>query len=239
MLSGDFRRYQFQSVVIATLLVLSALVVSDLASIPVAFVLSAFGITADSVVGYVVLIIEQEIVFGLVAVVYVANSDTVDFAVERPTIRTVGWIIVGSFALLGISQVVGFVFQQLGVTEGVNRIERIGREQPRLLLYLIPIAVLVIGPGEELLFRGGVQGLLRRSFSPVPAIIGASALFGVIHIPAVIGTGVGVGSYVVTTFVLGLILGALYEHTNRLLVPSLSHGIYNAILFAVLYTFSV
>lgn len=239
MLSDDFRRYQFQSVMIAPLLVLSALIVSDLASIPVAFVLSTFGITADSVVGYVVLIIEQEIVFGLVAVVYVANSETVDFAVERPTIRTVGWIIVGTLALLGISQVVGFVFQQLGVTEGVNRIERIGQEQPRLLLYLIPIAVLVIGPGEELLFRGGVQGLLRRSFSPVPAIVGASSLFGVIHIPAVIGTGVGVGSYVVTTFVLGLILGALYEHTNRLLVPSLAHGIYNAILFAVLYTFSV
>jgi membrane protease YdiL (CAAX protease family) len=35
--------------------------------------------------------------------------------------------------------------------------------------------------------------------------------------------------------VLGCILGFVYEQTDNLVVPALIHGVYNAILFSLLY----
>ena len=41
--------------------------------------------------------------------------------------------------------------------------------------------------------------------------------------------------YIAVTFVLGCILGYVYERTANLVVPALVHGAYNAILFSMLY----
>lgn len=205
------------------------------AVVPLLFVLSAVGIAPTSTVGYIILIAQQQFVFGLVAVVYAVYTDT-DLWVQWPSIRSIGWVVAGVALLLGLSQLIGMLLQYGGVTGGTNQIERFARDRPQLLLYLIVLAIVLIGPGEELLFRGGVQGRLRQSFPPVPAIVLASALFGLVHIPSVVASSaVGVGGYVITTFVLGLVLGGLYEHTDNLVVPALAHGVYNAILFAILY----
>ncbi len=46
---------------------------------------------------------------------------------------------------------------------------------------MIPISFLLIGPGEELLFRGVVQGVLKRSFNSIYSILIASIIFSVAH----------------------------------------------------------
>lgn len=40
----------------------------------------------------------------------------------------------------------------------------------------------VVAPIEELLFRGAIQGRLRRAFGPTGAIVGASARFACVHV---------------------------------------------------------
>lgn len=95
---------------------------------------------------------------------------------------------------------------------------------------MIPITVLFVGPGEELLFRGVIPGLFRRAYGPVPAIVIASGLFDVAHYAALAGSDKR--TYIVVTILLGLLLGGLYEQTDNVLVPIVVHGIYNAILFA-------
>lgn len=231
---------RLRSIGVVVLLIAAALTVAGVAVVPLLFVLSAVGIARDSTVGYIVLIAEQQLVFGLVTVVYAIYTDVDLIAVRWPSLRSIGWAVVGVALLLGASQLMGVLLSQSGISGGTNQIERFARERPRLLLYLIPIAIVLIGPAEELLFRGGVQGRLRQSFTPVPAIVLASMLFGLVHVPAVVASSaVGVGSYVATTVVLGLVLGALYEHTDNLLVPALAHGVYNAILFGALYVLLV
>jgi membrane protease YdiL (CAAX protease family) len=158
-------------------------------------------------------------------------------SLDGQTLRDIGWVIVGFVLLLVAARAVGIVLQQFGFAPGTNQIVRAVKQNPTLALYLIVLSFVATGPGEETLFRGGVQGVLRRVFSPVPAVVLSSAFFGLAHVTAIVaasGAG-GVWGYVVSAFLLGLVLGSLYEYTENLLIPAVVHGAYNAALFIQLY----
>ena len=149
----------------------------------------------------------------------------------RDLIATVsGYILafVGAFAgsiLITLTQ----------VEPAQNQVGQIAIENPEVLLLLIPASFLLIGPGEELLFRGVVQGRLREGFGPVAGVVLASAIFAAIHVTALTG---GLGGRLATIAVLffpSLVFGAAYELTGNIVVPALIHGAYNATLFTLLY----
>lgn len=182
--------------------------------------------------------------FGLAGLAYVALRQERDLLrASVPSLRDVGWMIAGLgllfvagiAAVTALSIVVAVVETVVGtsVELGQNEIVRQGQETPRLFLYMIPIAIFLVGPAEEIVFRGVVQGLLVRAFGVVPGIGVASVLFGVGHYFAI-----SVGSawtYIFVATALGLVLGALYEHTDNLVVPAVVHGLWNAFLFAGQY----
>jgi membrane protease YdiL (CAAX protease family) len=126
------------------------------------------------------------------------------------------------------------VLSQLGIQSAANNAITQGQQQPEYLLYLIPVALLFNAPAEEFLFRGVVQGLFRKAYGPLPAVVMASALFGVVHYFALGGQG-SKWAYVAIAAVLGLLLGLLYEKTENLAVPIAVHGIYNALQFYLAY----
>lgn len=172
--------------------------------------------------------------FVSVVVLYLASTD--DFAllnVRIPTLRDLGWTVLGVGALLAALIAISTIFQQLGLETAQHQLEEIGRNNPQLMMVMIPLAFLVIGPSEELLFRGVIQGVLRRVYRPLPAIAIASVMFGIGHVTAL--TGEGKGSTILAVLLLGAILGALYEYTDNLVVPSLVHGAYDAIVFVQIY----
>jgi membrane protease YdiL (CAAX protease family) len=181
-------------------------------------------------------IVLQGVGFGIAVAVYMALTRDLDLLKYRlPTLRDLGWAAGGLVALFVGYLAIAVVVSQLGVDTAENAIVEQGRENPELVLYLIPLAIFVVGPSEELLFRGAIQGVLRRAYAPIPAIVIASALFGVAHVFALSGSGAGVLVYIAVTFVLGCILGYVYERTANLVVPALIHGVYNAILFSLLF----
>jgi membrane protease YdiL (CAAX protease family) len=218
---------------------------SNLLSIPLVVVFSVVDIGLRSTIGYAASTIFQAIAFVLVVLGYMRYADRPHLldirwpSLSRPrrTLRDIGWAVAGVVILFIASQAVGLALQQFGFAPGTNRVVSAVRADPTLALYLIILSFLATGPGEETLFRGGVQGVLRRVFSPVGAVVGSSAFFGLAHTTALVaasGAG-GVWGYVASTFVLGLVLGALYEYTDNLLIPILVHGAYNAVLFVRLY----
>lgn len=180
--------------------------------------------------------------FIVAAVAYLALRDEWDILhVRRPT-ATDAVIVVGGFVLIGVANVgvsilVTAVLAALeslfGITVefGQNSVITTGRENPTMFLYMIPVALLVVGPGEELLFRGVVQGLFRRVVGVWPAIVLASALFGLGHYFA-ISTG-NPWTYLFVAGAMGIILGGIYEYTENIWVPAAIHGIWNAFLFSV------
>ena len=214
---------------------------ANLLSLPLLTLFSLFEISFQSTIGYAASTLLQGIAFVLVVVVYMRYTNHSGLLnIRRPSmsnreriLRDIGWVIGGFILLLVASQAVGIALQQFDLAPGTNRIVSAVRQDPTLALYLIVLSFVATGPGEETLFRGGVQGILRGTFSPVSAVVLSSALFGLAHVTAVVtGSGAsGVPGYVISAFVLGLVLGGLYEYTNNLLVPVLVHGAYNAILF--------
>jgi membrane protease YdiL (CAAX protease family) len=75
------------------------------------------------------------------------------------------------------------------------------------------------GIGEELLFRGVVQGAAARALGPDLGVVIGAVLFGVAH--AVTGT------YAVLAGLVGVFLGALALVTGNLVVPIVAHALYD------------
>lgn len=106
---------------------------------------------------------------------------------------------------------------------------------PRVLLAMIPVAILLIGPSEELLFRGVIQTTLRGLFDAPAAIVLTSLTFAPAHVLALRGSPAALAVTIAALFVPSLAFGAVYEYTENLAVPALSHGLYNAVLFGLSY----
>ncbi len=178
--------------------------------------------------------------FGLAALGYVALRDEWDLLHVRPvTRRDLAYVVGGLVALAAVNlaatslvtAVLSLVESVFGtsVEFGTNSVVETGRENPVYFLYMIPVSLLIVGPGEELLFRGVVQGLFRRVAGVVPAVVLASCLFGLVHLPAV--SSGSAWPYVFATVALALVLGALYEYTESILVPAVIHGCWNVAIY--------
>lgn len=177
----------------------------------------------------------QGVAFGGIGFLYYRTRDLeVHPIVARvPSLREIGWILGGAIALFGIQRVITLLISEIGIDVAQNQVVVVAREAPSVLLLLMVFSILLVGPGEELLYRGVVQGRLRESFSGLPAIVLASGLFASIHLFSLQGGGKIV--YIGVAFVLALILGTVYEYTENIVVPSFVHGVYNAAQFGLVY----
>lgn len=153
--------------------------------------------------------------------------------IRLPTLRDLGLVVGGFLALFILSALLSVIISAIGVDIAQNAVVGMGQENPELFLYLIPINLLLVGPGEELLFRGVVQRLFKRAYGVVPGILVASAFFGVAHFVATLGQGAGsIATYLAIAAILGVVLGTVYEVTNNIIVPALIHGLWNSMQFA-------
>jgi len=159
-----------------------------------------------------------------------------DIDVDLPDLRGAAVVVGGYVLALGAAFTGSILVTLLQVDTGTNQAAEIGMQNPEVLLILIPASILLIGPGEELLFRGVVQGRLREVLGPVAGILLASTVFAFLHWFALTG-GSAAGNFVALGILVGpsLVFGAAYELTDNIVVPSLIHGIYNATLFTLLY----
>lgn len=177
----------------------------------------------------------QGVAFGTFALVYLAYTDRgLSFIRARiPTVRDLGWSVGGLIALFAGLIALSVLFSALGIQSATNTVEQLGEQNPTVFLLLVPLSFLFIGPGEELLYRGVVQGRLREAFGPWIAIGVASFIFAIVHVFSL--RGQGKIAYIAILLVLSPILGLAYERTENLVVPSLIHGAFNAVQFYVAY----
>ena len=177
---------------------------------------------------------------GTVAWLYLRGGDRgLDFVdLRRPTARDAGFVIGGIVVLLGVNLGIGWAFEQLGLAAARHTIFDVAQDDPSLLLVLIPLSLLLIGPGEELLYRNVVQKSLYGAFSRPSAVVVASVVFAAAHVPAYSSSGatpVSVLNTLTVVFALSVVLGAAFDRTRNVLVPALIHGSFNAIAFAATY----
>ena len=89
-------------------------------------------------------------------------------------------------------------------------------------LWLMGLTVLAAPLCEEFIFRGLLQGGLRRSLPAWQAIAFSAALFAIVHPPL----------SMLPVLVLGLCAGWAYERSGTLAAPMLVHAGYNAAILA-------
>jgi len=213
-----------------------ALLVANAITVPGTDLAAAAGLVSEGSNGYrLVQTLLQFVGFGVAVAGYLAATDQWDLAcVSRPTAREAGIIVGGGVLLFGFQYGALFALDQVGLSTGQNQAVVPGGDPVTYYLAMIAVSLAVVGPVEELLFRGVVQGGIRRAFDAVPAILIASVAFGLIHLPAVSGTMAEQWAYVGVVVVLGAVLGAFYEWTDNVVVPGLVHGLYNAVTYVVL-----
>jgi len=165
--------------------------------------------------------------------------------IRRPTFRQLGLVVAAWVVILIGMAVVGGIGQLLidllglGDAQAEQQSTELLAGSPELVVGAIAMMFLVVGPAEEFLFRGIVQGRLREKLSPVPAIAIASVFFALIHAPGFVGSiqGVVLGLAVLT--VGGTVFGAVYEYTQNIVVVSLLHGLHNSMVVLFLYAAEV
>jgi len=201
-------------------------------------VLTAAGVPVTLLLGVVVsLTFGTGLGFGGVALAYLRyrGHGPGYVGVAVPSLRDVAFVIGGYVASLALLIGASAVLTATRTETAPNAIAEVGRQNPEILLLLIPASFLLIGPGEELLYRGVVQNRLGDAW-PAPVAIGlASLIFASIHFFSLAGAPrarlVSIAVLVLPT----LVFGTAYELTDNLVVPSLIHGAYNATLFGLLY----
>lgn len=92
-------------------------------------------------------------------------------------------------------------------------------------IFQLAVVSTLAGGGEELLFRGLIQGGLAQGAGPFFSLAVASFLFGCVH-PITL-------NYALVTAGVGIYLGALYIVTDNLVPPIVAHAAYD--FFALIY----
>lgn len=93
---------------------------------------------------------------------------------------------------------------------------------------IAPALVLVIGPGEELFWRGLVQWGLVRRLGPARGWAGATLLYGLVHVAA------GNAMLVAAALVAGAFWGWVYLRTGRIAPVVVSHVLWDVTVFLLL-----
>ncbi len=93
----------------------------------------------------------------------------------------------------------------------------------------IIIVSVLAGVGEELLIRGVLQSFLVSSAGPFLGIVIASLVFGLLHFMT--------KTYVLLTFVLGMLFGIAFYCSNSIVLVMVGHAVYDIFAFAVIVKF--
>lgn len=160
--------------------------------------------------------------------------------VRFPSLKDLGMVIVGYVGIIGLVIVVSIIitFLQLesAQNESAEQLTQSAGTDPILIAGVFALMFFVIGPCEEILYRGVIQNRIRERFAAVPGIIAASIIFGSVHVIALGSTDpVAILTTISVLAVTSLVLGAVYEYTGNLVVPWLLHSLHNSILISVAF----
>ena len=201
----------------------------------VAFVVPAvlIGLDIESAPVFVFLTAVGQLAFLAIGLAY-ARRYGAAVRIVRPTRRHLAFVVAGVVGALAVAVGGSLALAAFDLVPGSVIVDA-ATNDPAVLLGLAALSAVLIAPVEEFLFRGVIQGRLRRAFGPVGAVAGSSLLFGSMHLANYTGSLVGVVAGALLIAAVGAVFGALYERTGNLAVPVAVHALYNALLLGVAY----
>lgn len=161
---------------------------------------------------------------------------------EKPSWRGSRYIGIGIVASIVFVMIINGVSILFELPSSENQVMQLIGDDPNMVLIMIVIVFLLNAPAEEFLFRNVIQKRLYAAFGRTQAVLVASAIFALVHIPsyglAPDGSLAPLGAIGVSLAVVfggSIIFGFLYARTDNLMVPIAAHAAFNAIQFGLLY----
>ena len=219
-------------VVIATVAALAPLVVVAVLFAPVALV-----VDPERLERPVIGVIGIETAFLVVAGVtrWGLSLPPLRLSIPAPAVL-VGGCVAYLLATILTERATTLVSDVAGVTvvEGIEEYDT---------LAMVAVSVVLVGPAEELLYRGVIQPVLTAHLGTGVGIAWMAVLFGAVHYPSygadsLREADLGVALGTLSTAVAGAVLGVLTVVTGTLVVPIVAHSLYDALLFAGYVPFS-
>jgi membrane protease YdiL (CAAX protease family) len=122
--------------------------------------------------------------------------------------------------------IVIFFYIMAGRTPVSGESEKVQSVGGAALAFFIIVTVVLAPVFEELLFRGLFYPPLRRRFGPGKAILLDGMIFGALHFEPL---------FMLSLILVGMVLAYLYEKTDSLFVPILTHAFYNMMVIAITF----
>jgi membrane protease YdiL (CAAX protease family) len=185
------------------------------------------------------LLVASEAGFVLVGYAFRQTDDGSEVVVDwlarnSPNGRDAALIVVATAGLVAFNRLAFRAGALVGI-DPVTAVTAPENLSVAVLAFMIPAMLFAVGPAEEYLFRGVVQGYLQQSFSTAGAIGWAAVLFTLVHLPNLISNPEAAAVSIPVWLGIGLVLGWLYERTAALFVPVAVHGLYNTVVISLLF----
>ncbi len=145
--------------------------------------------------------------------------------------KNLAWGLLRYVVVLPVIMAAGFLVELLSRNVGVTPehqevVLRFMEERSSSgTIAIIIFGVLVAPVAEEILFRGFLQPVLKDILGGTRAIFLTSLLFALVHFNLYI---------LLQIFILGVLLGYLYEYTGTLVAPVSVHVLHNSVSLCVL-----
>jgi uncharacterized protein len=143
---------------------------------------------------------------------------------ERPAVK-IGWGIVAAAALYGVFFAGNILARRILPFAGSGISQVYGFKAGASPLRVIFLMTLVIGPGEELFWRGYLQRNFQELWGGAKGFLAATAVYALVH------AGSGNPMLVLAAAVCGLFWGYLYLRTKSILLVLISHTIWDLAVF--------
>ncbi|MEX2680420.1 MAG: lysostaphin resistance A-like protein [Candidatus Sigynarchaeota archaeon] len=159
--------------------------------------------------------------------------------------KDIVWALVIALALVGFQFIVIVLNDALwtplipGGSSGISDVDQsITPNNPLELVLLVASMVFIIGPTEEMLFRGFSQQGLEARMDPRHALVISAMLFTMVHVIAGFFTITSLPFLFFPYFLLSLVLCGIYWKTKNLNLMILVHGMYDSLLVVYSYIYS-
>lgn len=135
--------------------------------------------------------------------------------------------VVSALGLYGIFWIGNFVVTRLIPFAEAEIAAVYSNSGSALMAVIGTLLVTVIGPGEEIFWRGTVQQSLEDKYGGLTGLFAGAVLYSLVHIWALNLT------LLVAAFVCGIVWGWMYYRENNLAPLIVSHSLWSLLIFVI------
>lgn len=174
-----------------------------------------------------------EVAYLIVTLIFAKNrgAGLSELGFKKTSVKVFALVALLAFPLFVLPAPISIVEEMLfgpdPMTEVIVR-HSIPRD-PAQLIVMIALLMFIVGPVEELAFRGFIQKGFENSFGKGKGLLISSLLFALLH-------GLNTLYTVIPVFLISLVLGLVWQRTGgNSAVSGFLHGLYNSLVIAVAF----